>query len=232
MTRAKNGKAISEMRKTRAERRRLKRLLSEAERKGDLATWRRAKAISGYIGGESVITLCEQIGVVRATINRWMGWFEAEGTDGIRTKVPPGGMSRLTPEQSEKLVTVIEAGPEAAGFTTGVWTGPMIGEWIRREFGVTYHNLYIPRLLHKHGFSVQRPRRRLARADIERQEIWLKKTFPKIKKKPAKSGVLSSSRMRRASGSMGRSTERGQELGVSPELIPTASDRPPTSTAP
>jgi transposase len=231
MARAKNGKAISETRKTRAERRRLKRLLSEAERKGDLATWKRAKAISGYIRGMTVIVLAEQLGVARATINRWMRWFEAEGTDGLRTKIQPGGMSRLTSEQSEELVKTIEEGPEAAGFTSGVWTGPMIGEWIRRQFGVTYHSQHIPRLLHKLGFSVQRPRRRLARADVERQEIWLKQTFPKIKKKPGKSGALYSSRTRRVSGSTVRSTERGQELGISHGLIPTANDRQPTSTA-
>jgi transposase len=230
MARAKNGKAISEGRKTRAERRRLKRLLSEAEREGDLATWRRAKAISGYISGTSVITLSEQLGVVRATINRWMRWFEAEGTDGIRTRVPPGGMSRLTPEQSQELVRTIEAGPEMAGFTSGIWTGPMIGEWISRHFGVKYHHEYIPRLLHKLGFSVQRPRRLLARADVERQEIWLRKTFPKIKKKPEKSGELYSSKTRRVSGSTVHFTARGQELDISHELIPTASDRQPTST--
>ena len=62
--------------------------------------------------------------------------------------------------------------------------GPMIGDLIRRRYGVTYHNHYIPPLLHKLGFSVQRPRKRLARADHERQKYWLRTTFPRIKQKP------------------------------------------------
>ena len=47
-----------------------------------------------------------------------------------------------------------------------------------------YHNQHVPRLLHKLGFSVQRPRKRLARANSEAQDYWLRKRFPSIKKKP------------------------------------------------
>ncbi|MEM6559781.1 MAG: winged helix-turn-helix domain-containing protein [Myxococcota bacterium] len=79
---------------------------------------------------------------------------------------------------------MIENGPESYGFSAGVWTGPMIGELIRREFGVSYHNHHIPRLLHQLGFSVQRPRKRLARADHAAQEYWLRERLPTIKKKP------------------------------------------------
>jgi transposase len=38
-------------------------------------------------------------------------------------------------------------------------------------------------MLNDLGFSVQRPRKRLARADAEAQETWLRETFPAIKKK-------------------------------------------------
>ncbi len=60
----------------------------------------------------------------------------------------------------------------------------MIGDLIEFRLGVRYHNHHVPRLLHQLGFSVQRPRKRLARANIEAQATWLKRTFPKIKKKP------------------------------------------------
>jgi len=51
----------------------------------------------------------------------------------------------------------------AGGYTSGVWTGP-IADLIEQRFGVRYHNHHIPRLLNQLGFSVQRPRKRLARA--------------------------------------------------------------------
>ena len=59
----------------------------------------------------------------------------------------------------------------------------MIGDLIAHRFGVRYHNHHVPRLLHDLGFSVQRPRRRLARADAEAQAVWLREKLPRIKKK-------------------------------------------------
>ena len=63
-----------------------------------------------------------------------------------------------------------------------IWRGPMVGEMIRRLYGVRYHTHHIPRLLHQLGFSVQRPRKRLARADAESQAVWLRERLPAINK--------------------------------------------------
>ena len=188
MARAKKGHAIRAARKTRREKRRLNALLAEAEKTDDLKTWRRARAVLGYMEGRSVTEMSEEFGVVRSTVNRWLQWYDMQGADGLRTGDRSGAPKRLTAKQLAELTSTIEAGPVAAGYATGVWTGPMIGDWIRRRFGVRYHNHYIPHLLHRLGFSVQRPRKRLARADAEKQEYWLRKRFPAIKKKPAPAG--------------------------------------------
>ena len=182
MKRSKKGQAIRRERRTRAERGRLRTLLKHAKRSGDLRTWRRAKAVLGYLKGRRVIELASELDVERGSINRWLQWFNAKGTDGLRARKAAGPAPRLTPDQLAELTMTVESGPQAAGYTTGMWTGPMVGDWIRRTFGVKYHNHHIPRLLHKLGFSVQRPRKRLARADKERQEYWLRKKFPAIKK--------------------------------------------------
>ena len=182
--RSKKGQAIRPERRTRAERGRLRTLLKRAKTSGDLKTWRRAKAVLGYLQGRSVIEMAEEIDVTRGSINRWLQWFDVEGTDGLRPRKAAGPVPRLTPDQLVELTMTVEAGPQSAGYATGMWTGPMIGDWIRRTYGVKYHNHHIPRLLHKLGFSVQRPRKRLCRADKERQEHWLRKKFPAIKKKP------------------------------------------------
>jgi transposase len=191
--RSKKGQAISRERKTAKEMSALRALRESAKRTKDLETWRRAKAVLGYIGGISVIALSEKLDVTRGSINRWLQWYEAAGTEGLRPKKPPGGMPRMGINQQDELVALIEAGPLACGFVSGIWTGPRIGELIRRRFGISYHNHHIPRLLHKLGFSVQRPRKRLARADREKQAVWLKKRFPAIKKKPPNAGEPSSS---------------------------------------
>ena len=86
-------------------------------------------------------------------------------------------------EQRAELAEIIEAGPQAAGYVSGVWTGPMIGDLIEQRFQVRYHNHHVPRLLNELGFSVQRPRKRLASADAEKQAVWLRDRLPAIKKK-------------------------------------------------
>jgi transposase len=42
----------------------------------------------------------------------------------------------------------------------------------------------VRKLLHALGFSVQRPRRVLARADVQAQDRWRRRTYPNLKKKP------------------------------------------------
>ena len=185
MPRSKNGEAISPSLRTPAARKRLQKFIDEKLREGDLAVWRRARAVFGYIEGRRVVDLAAEAGVTRGSVNRWLQWYEAMGLDGLLTETAPGPTPKLSEAQQSELCELIEAGPEAAGYSSGVWTGPMIGDLIEQRFGVRYHNHHVPRLLHGLGFSVQRPRKRLARADAEKQAIWLRKTFPAIKKKPA-----------------------------------------------
>lgn len=184
MARSANGEAISATRKSPAALKKLQFFTDEAEGRNDLEEWRRGRAVLGYIAKRSVISLSAELGVTRGSVNRWLQWYEADGTDGLATGKPTGRPPRLTKAQLAELTSVIEAGPVAAGYVTGVWTGPIIGDWIRKRFDVAYHNHHIPRLLHQLGFSVQRPRKRLARADLKAQAVWLRDTFPKIKKKP------------------------------------------------
>jgi transposase len=184
MARSKTGEAISRAGRTSAARKKLRRFIRGSEKRSDLPVWKRGRAVLGYIEGTRVIALAEQLGVTRGAINRWLQWYETAGVEGLVTRKPPGASHRLSDEQREELVAIIEAGPQATGYTSGVWTGPMIGDLIEREFGVRYHNHHVPRLLHQLGFSVQRPRKRLARADADAQALWLRKRLPAIKKKP------------------------------------------------
>lgn len=184
MARSKKGEAIRVERRTGPDREALEALRSESKSKGDLATWRRTQAVIRYLEGRAVIPLCEDLGVCRAAINTWLKAYDTAGAEGLRPTKAPGPAPKLTQAQRDELAKVVEDGPQAAGFTSGMWTGPMIGEVILAKFGVSYHNHHVPRLLHQMGFSVQRPRKRLARADHEQQAIWLRDRLPEVKKKP------------------------------------------------
>ena len=182
MKRSKTGQAISPSRRTPEALAALEAFIDDAHRRGDLGEWRRGVAVRSYIGGDRVATVHRAMNVVRGTVNQWLRWYETMGVEGLRTWKQPGAPARLTDAQRAELAALVEAGPLAAGFTTGMWTGPMVGDLIATRFGVRYHNQHIPRLLHQLGFSVQRPRKRLARADLEAQATWLRERLPSVKK--------------------------------------------------
>ena len=183
MTRSKTGEAISQLRRTEEELAKLSALHAEAKKAGDLKTWRRTQAVLGYLRGKKAATLAKELGVVRGAVYQWLRWYEVRGVEGLRARKSPGAPPRLSDEQKEELAAIIEAGPLSIGLTSGMWTGPMVGDVIMERYGVRYHHQHIPRLLHQLGFSVQRPRKRLARADAEAQAIWLRERLPAIKKK-------------------------------------------------
>lgn len=144
----------------------------------------------GYIGGRRVVDLASEVGVTRGSVNRWLQWYETMGIAGLLTEMPPGPSPKLTEQQRAEVVALVESGPLTAGYQSGVWTGPMIGDLIEQRFGVRYHKHNVPRLLHELGFSLQRPRKRLARADLEAQATWIRDTFPAIKKRLSRAAAL------------------------------------------
>lgn len=58
----------------------------------------------------------------------------------------------------------------------------MVSRVIEEEFSVSYHPAHVSKILHDLGFSVQRPRKILARADKKKQSHWTRYTYPNIKK--------------------------------------------------
>src|SRR5207253_11275916 len=78
---------------------------------------------------------------------------------------------------------ILDNVPVAYGLDTGIWTTPMVAWVIEEEFGIHYHPGHVRRLLHRLGFSVQRPRRVLARASAYQQDRWQRYTYPRLKKK-------------------------------------------------
>jgi putative transposase len=136
------------------------------------------------LDGASLLAMAKKLDVTQSAVTKWLAAYVEHGFDGLSPAKPPGSQSRLSAEQLEEVAQTVEIGPEAAGFASGVWTARMIGEFIHQRFGVAYNWKYVPELLHKLGFSVQRPRKKLSRADHEAQELWIRKVFPKLKKTP------------------------------------------------
>ena len=152
MARSKNGEAISARRRSPSALKKLRRFIRKRQAANDLDEWRRGQAVLGYLNDRRVVDLAADYGVTRGSVNRWLQWYEAAGIDGLRTEKPPGPSPKLDAAQRDELGALIDAGPLAAGYQSGVWTGPMIGDLIEQRFNTRYHKHNVPRLLHDLGF--------------------------------------------------------------------------------
>ena len=164
----------------------LNRLRKEAETEG---AYRVAGRIHAVLLNSSGRTSGEISGILNAPLSRvseWLKSYEEHGYEGLLEGYRPGRPARLSPEEKIALGDMLDSGPIAYGFSSGVWTSPMIGRVIEEEFDVIYHPGHVRNLLHRLGFSVQRPKRRLAMADPEKQDRWHRRTYPNLKKKHAR----------------------------------------------
>jgi transposase len=126
--------------------------------------------------------------------------------EGHRAGRPP----IISERQRQQLTDILESGPVAYGFSSGVWTCPMIARVIEDEFSLSYHPAHVSRILHSLEFSVQRPQKILARADKALQSKWIRYRYPNLKKKPKAKRQPSSSKTKPASARTPRSTRPGR----------------------
>ena len=152
--------------------------LSRAFKAGDLSLLKRATALLGIARGESVPLIAAGVGVSPSTVYAWLRAFLLEGVDGLRVQWRGGRPRKLTKTQRARLATIIEAGPEAAGFPTGCWHALLIQQVIQQEFGVTYNVQYLATLLKSLGFSFQKARFVSDHLDEVARAAWLAYTFP------------------------------------------------------
>jgi len=128
--------------------------------------------------------ICE---VSRSIVAEWIRKYRQGGVQAVTKRGPyQGKPPRLNPEQQQELREIIRNGPQQAGLDTGVWTASVVAVVVRDRFAVSLSLSQIRRTLRKLGFSVQYPKRKLAKADAQAQRTWREKELPRIKKRSSK----------------------------------------------
>ena len=159
---------------------RLVKLSKQALRDGAYRVATRLQAVVLNMEGKTAPQIATILKVHRSKVSIWLqNWqeYEMEGMlEGHRSGRPPA----LHDHQKQKLADILDSGPVAYGFTSGVWTSPMVARVIKEEFSVTYHPAHVSRILHEIGFSVQRPTKILAQANTDLQSRWVRYKYPSI----------------------------------------------------
>ena len=139
--------------------------------------------------GHSVNEITNLFMVNSKTIFSWICKFMSNGIAWVtgRHYEGRGRKEKLTNAQKKSLYDMIVKGPEAQGFSSGIWNSAMIGELIFIKFSVRFNLNYLPSLLKKMKLSYQRARFISDRRDEEKYEQarkeWVEKTLPDLIKK-------------------------------------------------
>src|SRR5258708_2861276 len=109
--------------------------------------------------------------------------WAAGGLDGLRSRGPTGPKPRISDGQWAGVEARLLAGSVAYGFDSGVWTLPRIARVIEDLTGVRYEQSGVWRLLHRLGWTLQRPARQAAERDEAGIARWVKVDWPRIRKR-------------------------------------------------
>jgi transposase len=150
---------------------------------------RRHRASEYFDKGLSNAEVARRLQTSRQSVGRWRAAWNKGGKSALKSKGVAGRKSRLSPSQTLKLVTALEAGPLAAGHATDLWTLPRVADLAQQLCGQRYHPGHCWHLLRKLGFSCQRPTRRAIERDEQKIAGWKRSTWPALKKRPAGKAV-------------------------------------------
>jgi len=162
----------------------LRRLKKEAEADGAYRVAKRIHAVTLNHDGMTSGEIADVLDAPRSKVSQWLSDYEHYGFEALLEGQRSGRPDQLSEPQRTQLEDIIDSGPVSWGFLSGVWSAPMVARVISEEFGIDYCARHVRRLLHEWGFSVQRPRRKLKRANPAEQNRWRRYTYPRLKKKP------------------------------------------------
>ena len=157
----------------------------KSKSKVDDSAKRRVRAARLLQAGNKPAEVAKMVGAPRQTVYRWKDVLQAQGIDGLRDMSKGGRPALLGAQELGRLQIALMEGPTAHGFGTPLWTLKRVRVFIERQFGVRYSEVHVWRLLGQLGFSSQKPERRALERDEAAILDWKKRTWPRLKKKPA-----------------------------------------------
>jgi transposase len=146
----------------------------------------RFRAIDLLKAGRRQCEVADMLGVSRTSVSAWKQTYDRDGPEGLKAKPHPGAVPKLNAKQRDKLATLLRKGPKAHGYRTELWTLARVAEVIRKHFRVCYDPSGVWHLLHRMGWSCQKPERRARERDEKAIVQWQQKDWPRIKKRRTK----------------------------------------------
>lgn len=133
--------------------------------------------------------IARRLKVSRHSVGRWRRQLDQGGQEGLLAAGRAGRKPRLVDEQDQLIIAALKQGASARGYISDLWTLPRVAKLVEEITRVKYHPRYMGAILKRLGWSCQRPVVRAKERNEAAIAHWKKKVWPRIKKKPKKSGA-------------------------------------------
>jgi len=125
--------------------------------------------------GHSSREVAEWYQVSFKQVCNWVDQFEKQGLEGLKDRPGRGRKPKLSDSQRQRLARLVaEESPSDHGYNSDTWTGPLLIDWIRQNFRVSYKKAQIYNILKQLGFSWQKAKGQPAEADPAHRKAFVR----------------------------------------------------------
>ncbi|MFF3891235.1 winged helix-turn-helix domain-containing protein [Streptomyces sp. NPDC001914] len=155
----------------------------------------RLQAGQRFARGDRTSDIAKDLRVSERSVEQWRRNWREGGMEGLRSK-GPAKLPKLSDERFALLEVELAKGPAVHGWEDQWWTLERVRTLIGGQFQVSCSIAGVWWLLHRHGWSWQRPARRALERDEHAVGLWKKDVWPQVEAPWRRSGPSSSSRTR------------------------------------
>lgn len=140
--------------------------------------------------GERPSAVMKSFGLCRTTIYRWLGEFKKKGFPALAGSISQGPEPKLTDKQKATVKRwILGKDPRQYGLDFALWTRRIVQHLIREKMGIELCLTSVGKLLASLEITPQKPLRRAYERDPAAVELWLRETYPNLKKRAKKLGA-------------------------------------------
>lgn len=141
--------------------------------------------------GEDPSEVMRSFGLCRTTIYPWLRKFNDEGWDALVEKIAQGPEPKLNEKQRQRVKRwILGKDPRQYGFEFGLWTRRIVQTLIQEKMGIELGLTAVGRLLASLEITPQKPMRRAYERDPQAVDLWMKETYPKLRKRAKRAGAM------------------------------------------
>ena len=130
------------------------------------------------------------LGLSRTTIYPWLRKFREEGWDALVERIAQGPEPKLDEKQRQQVKKwILGKDPRQYGFDFGLWTRRIVQTLIEDKMKVELGLTAVGRLLASLDITPQKPLRRAYERDPAAVDLWLKETYPTLRKRAKRLGA-------------------------------------------